>query len=459
MAFDAAVVAAAILSGLWVSSGMARSMAFAEFLSIRVSVGNALLLAGFFAACRALFAHSGLYRSQRLGGRRLYARIGAAVSLASLLLALLGPALRVEAFDWKFLAVFWMAAAAGIAASRAALYRWLEAIRRRGRNLRHILIAGAGPRGLRFARQLEARPELGYRIVGFLDEQPPPGEAGWLGGLERLEALLRAGQIDEVAVALPIKSFYSETAAIIAQCEQYGVAVRVPGDLFDARLARVESEQIGDLSMLTLFTGRGSPASLLAKRAVDVTLSAAALLLLSPLLAVIALAIRVDSRGPALFRQLRVGYNGRRFRMLKFRTMAAGAEARQLDLESRNEVQGAAFKIRDDPRVTRLGRRLRRTSLDELPQLLNVLQGEMSLVGPRPFPLRDVERLSQDWQRRRFSVRPGLTCLWQAGGRHRIGFEEWMRLDLDYIDNWSLLLDLRILLRTVPALVSGAGAS
>lgn len=194
------------------------------------------------------------------------------------------------------------------------------------------------------------------------------------------------------------------------------------------------------------------------KRLVDVAIAAPALIALLPLLVLIAMAVRLDSPGPALFLQIRVGQNGRRFRMWKFRTMFDGAENRQAEIEERNEVRGAAFKIRDDPRVTRLGRWLRRTSLDELPQFVNVLLGEMSLVGPRPLPLRDAGRLPEDWQRR-FAVRPGLTCLWQAGGRHRIGFDDWMRLDLDYIDNWSLLLDFKILLRTVPAVWTGAGAS
>jgi lipopolysaccharide/colanic/teichoic acid biosynthesis glycosyltransferase len=194
------------------------------------------------------------------------------------------------------------------------------------------------------------------------------------------------------------------------------------------------------------------------KRVLDVITAAAGLAALAPVLVMIGAAVKLDSPGPAIFTQIRVGRHGRRFRILKFRTMIAGAEQRLATLETCNEVRGAAFKLQNDPRVTRLGRWLRRSSIDELPQLLNVLKGDMSLVGPRPLPLRDVARMSEEWQRRRFSVRPGLTCLWQSGGRHLLDFDQWMRLDLEYIDNWSLLLDLRILVRTVPAVVSGAGA-
>jgi len=423
--------------------------------SARIGLGQALAALAAAGFTHGVFRQAGLYRSQRLGSlRRLYQRIAVAAGAPALAAAATGWV------QWPAAAAVWVGTALAIIAARALVYQGLEALRRRGRNLRYVVVVGAGARGRRFAAELEGRVELGCRVLGFLDESPPAGEPDrWLGGLDRLAGLLESGQVDEVAVALPIKTFYAALARIVTLCEERGVVVRVPGDLFDAPLARVESEQFEDLSILTIFTGRGSPLSMLVKRMVDLAVSAAALAALAPLLALIALAVRLDSPGPVLFRQVRVGHNRRRFRVWKFRTMTADAEARQPELEARNQVRGAAFKIHDDPRVTRLGRGLRRASLDELPQLVNVLRGQMSLVGPRPLPVRDVERLSQDWQRRRFSVRPGLTCLWQSGGRHRLAFDEWMRLDLDYIDNWSLLLDLKILLRTVPALWSGAGAS
>lgn len=462
MAFDALVVALCLGAGVFVSATEVRHLAFDDFLSVRISLGNVLLTLLFLGASHYTFLHCGMYRSRRLSRKGdLYRQILQAVSICVLLLGALAVVFRIEAFDRSFLLAFWISAVITLTASRSLLYGWLEVVRARGRNLRRVLIVGAGARGRRFVEALENRAELGYSVLGFLDEGTFAARAGsrLLGTFDDLPRLLRSQQVDEVAVALPIKTFYSEVSRIVALCERQGVVVRLPGDLFDAHLARMESEQFEDLTVLTLFTLHGSAPRFAVKRLADIIASAAGLAVSAPLLGLIALAVRLASPGPALFSQLRIGQNGRRFRMWKFRTMTVDAEARLPELEPLNEVRGAAFKIRNDPRVTRLGRWLRRTSLDELPQLINVLKGDMSLVGPRPMPLRDADRLSEDWQRRRFSVRPGLTCLWQAGGRHSIPFDDWMRLDLDYIDNWSLLLDLKILLRTVPAVWSGAGAS
>jgi exopolysaccharide biosynthesis polyprenyl glycosylphosphotransferase len=457
---DLLAVAASLALGLFLSATRVHHAAFGDFLSMRISLRNSLVMAAFLAASQAILRRCGLYRSRRLGSRReLCIEIAQAVSLAALLLGALAVMFRIEAFDRSCLAVFWLAAATGLTATRAGIYHGLKILRRKGRNLRHIVIVGAGPRGQRFAEALASRAELGYCVLGFLDDgTAPAGGVPLLGPISELPRLLREGPVDEVAVALPIKTYYAEVSRIVSLCEERGVVVRLPGDLFDARLARVESEQFEDLSVLTMFTVPGSASCFLIKRAADVILSAIGLMVAAPVMALIALAIRLDSPGPVFFCQLRAGRNGRRFCMWKFRTMAADAEMRQPELEARNEVRGAAFKIRHDPRATGVGRLLRRSSLDELPQLVNVLAGDMSLVGPRPLPLRDATRLSEDWHRRRFSVRPGLTCLWQAGGRHALGFDDWMR-DLHYIDHWSLLLDLKILFRTLPAWWTGAGAS
>jgi exopolysaccharide biosynthesis polyprenyl glycosylphosphotransferase len=194
------------------------------------------------------------------------------------------------------------------------------------------------------------------------------------------------------------------------------------------------------------------------KRLIDIVGSAALLLALAPLFAIVTLLIRLDSPGPVLFAQDRVGFNKRRFRILKFRTMVVEADRQQQMLEHLNEAEGPVFKIKHDPRITRVGRFLRRFSIDELPQLVNVLKGDMSLVGPRPLPVRDVERIDVRWHKRRFSIKPGITCLWQVNGRSDIGFNEWVRMDLDYIDKWSLGLDLLILMKTIPAVFRGPGA-
>jgi exopolysaccharide biosynthesis polyprenyl glycosylphosphotransferase len=195
------------------------------------------------------------------------------------------------------------------------------------------------------------------------------------------------------------------------------------------------------------------------KRALDVLGSLLLLLLLAPLFSIVALLIKLTSEGDVFFLQERVGYNKRKFLIYKFRTMVPNAEKMMAELENLNEVSGPVFKIKNDPRMTRLGKLLRRTSIDELPQLFNVLKGDMSLVGPRPLPVRDYQGFNEDWQRRRFSVRPGITCLWQVTGRCSITFEQWMKLDLQYLDEWSLWLDLKILARTIPAVLKGSGAA
>jgi exopolysaccharide biosynthesis polyprenyl glycosylphosphotransferase len=198
---------------------------------------------------------------------------------------------------------------------------------------------------------------------------------------------------------------------------------------------------------------------LILKRILDILCSALLLILLFPLFAIVAALIKITSPGPVFFRQERVGRNKRRFLIYKFRTMVTNAEQMMSQLEKLNEVSGPVFKIKDDPRITAIGKWLRRTSVDELPQFFNVLKGDMSLVGPRPLPMRDYQGFNEDWQRRRFSVRPGITCLWQVQGRSSIAFEQWMELDIQYLDEWSLWLDLKILARTIPAVVRGSGAA
>jgi exopolysaccharide biosynthesis polyprenyl glycosylphosphotransferase len=364
-----------------------------------------------------------------------------------------------------FLPVFWVVVTALTCLSRICLRIALGWIRRKGRNLRNVLIVGTNQRAAQFAHDITEKPELGYRLLGFVDEQWE-GLTKWnqkkfplVASLETLPAFLRSFAVDEVLITLPMRSYYQPTSHIVAQCEEQGILVRVLGELFTPKLAKPSVDELDRHSTLTLHTGAIGDQAIFIKRIIDILVSAPALLLLMPCFGLIAAAIKLTSSGPVFFIQERIGLNKRRFWCLKFRTMVADAERQQPALEHLNEVQGAAFKITHDPRITPIGRFLRKTSFDELPQLINVLKGDMSLVGPRPLPVRDFGEFSEDWHRRRFSVRPGITCLWQINGRSSLSFEKWMELDLEYIDQWSLLLDLKILFKTIPAVLRGTGAA
>ncbi|RPI29655.1 MAG: sugar transferase [Acidobacteria bacterium] len=276
--------------------------------------------------------------------------------------------------------------------------------------------------------------------------------------LADLGAIIAREPVDEVLVALPLRRRRDLIEKIVEVCEEQGIMVRVRTDLFDLRVARPQVDTIDGVPVVTIRSGPEDGWQLAMKRIIDFVGSAALLILLAPFLLLVALLIKLDSTGPVLFRQERVGLNRRRFKVLKFRTMVQEADKNQVLLETLNEADGPVFKIKKDPRITRVGRFLRQFSIDELPQLINVLKGEMSLVGPRPLPLRDVKLIDTQWHKRRFSVKPGLTCLWQVSGRSDVSFERWVRMDLEYIDTWSLGLDLKILLKTLPAVFRGSGA-
>jgi exopolysaccharide biosynthesis polyprenyl glycosylphosphotransferase len=235
--------------------------------------------------------------------------------------------------------------------------------------------------------------------------------------------------------------------------------VRVLASLFDLQKGWVNNSQFDGMSVATFSPHSSEGWPMLFKRMLDILVSLLLLFLLAPVWILVALLIKLDCSGPVFFVQDRVGLNKRRFRMYKFRTMVGDAEKKQSELESLNEADGPVFKIKNDPRITRLGKYLRKTSIDELPQLLNVLKGDMSLVGPRPLPIRDYQGFDQDWVRRRFSVPPGITCLWQVTGRSSLSFKEWMELDLNYIDHWSLWLDVKVIAKTIPAVLKGVGAA
>lgn len=353
--------------------------------------------------------------------------------------------------------VFGFLFVAGIRLVLSAVSRWRgggEDSRRR------VLIVGAGDEAVDLRKRIESGLSGTMVVVGHLttlgDGPDPPDGRSVLGTVEDLKRIVEERVVDDVVFALPFTELLLSERQI-GWCEEVGVTVHLKVDFVRTLFARTYPSSFDGTPMLTVASTPHDPAALLVKRLLDVAVSFVALVLASPLMLLAALAVRLTSPGPAFFVQRRTGLNGRPFSLYKFRSMYVDAEKRRRELETRNEMSGPVFKLRDDPRITPVGAWLRRTSVDELPQLWNVLRGEMSLVGPRP-PLPEEVSRYQRWQRRRLSMKPGITCLWQVTGRNRIGFEEWMKLDLAYIDNWSLKLDFKILLQTVPAILTARGA-
>jgi len=321
------------------------------------------------------------------------------------------------------------------------------------------IIVGSGKRAALLRERLQHH-YAPFEIMGCVDDEyygHDPQEDRYIGPIDNLEELLKTHPIEAVLIGLPIKSMYVEIQKVIQICELVGVDSHYMQDLFDTSYARVEMHTQQPKQFAVLSTVRPDPKQHI-KRIIDFVLALFLLVLVSPVMVVVAFLVRFTSAGPVFFVQQRYGLHRKRFPMFKFRSMTVDAEARQAGLEQRNEAQGPVFKLKADPRVTPVGAFLRRTSIDELPQLFNVLRGEMSLVGPRPLPLRDVSRFEEPWLLRRFSVRPGLTCLWQINGRSNTSFDYWIAQDLAYIDKWSLGLDFKILLMTIPAVVKGSGA-
>lgn len=276
--------------------------------------------------------------------------------------------------------------------------------------------------------------------------------------ISELESVIASEPVDEVFIALPRDEYAPLVEEIVHLCEEQGIIVRLQTELFKLRIARWQVDELDGIPIVTIRSGPPDGWQLLAKRLIDICGSAFLLLAMAPLLMIVTVLIKLDSPGSVFYKQERVGLNKRRFRVFKFRTMVDGAEKQQPILERLNEAAGPVFKIKADPRITRIGKFLRRFSIDELPQLFNVLRGEMSLVGPRPLPVRDIERIDAQWHKRRLSVKPGVTCLWQVNGRSDVSFDHWVRMDLEYIDKWSLGLDMKILVKTIPAVLKGSGA-
>lgn len=435
-----------------------------EFLSFQVTVRDVLLITLLCFCSHHIFKVFCVYREHDSKWTEQCLRLAAALLINAILTLVIAMAARIQTVTLRFTITFLLFSFIFIQSYRFISQGLVSLFRTRMNHRRVVVIAGSGVRALQLAERLSKAPQLGYEVAGYIDDRWSGSETmesrgyRYLGNLASLDSYLQNNVVDEVIIALPLASFYRQALHLIQTCEEQGIVVRCLSDLFPTQLTKSVTEVFnGDY--LTTFHGRAfESGSLLVKRFVDLLVSAVLLLLLLPLFIVVAIVIKLSSAGPVFFVQTRAGLNRRPFQMYKFRTMVQDAEQQFKAIVNLNEETGPAFKIKCDPRITRTGAVLRRTSIDELPQLLNVLKGDMSLVGPRPLFQYEYERIDQSWIKRRFSIKPGLTGLWQVSGRSDLPFDSRIKLDLYYIDNWSLLFDCQLLLKTIPAVLLGKGA-
>jgi exopolysaccharide biosynthesis polyprenyl glycosylphosphotransferase len=344
---------------------------------------------------------------------------------------------------------------------KTALFMSAHYVRRQGLNARRILIVGTGKRAQEFVKKADGHPEWGFEILGAIDDEPgrgvlQVGRLDVLGSLDDIPKIFHKDAVDEVVFVVP-RSRLNSLQDSIHKCETEGVVVTIAVDLFDTLLAKSSVTELDGLPLLHFKTTHAREWELLVKRIFDFAASGLGIFILSPFLLVMAILIKVTSKGPVFFKQDRLGLHGRRFTLFKFRTMRIGAHDVLSDVTDLSTMTTPEFREKKTSWITPVGRFLRKFSLDELPQLFNVFVGHMSIVGPRPTVPDEVEKY-KTWQRRRFSMKPGITCLWQVNGRNNIAFEDWMKLDIKYLDNWSLWLDAKILLKTVPIVLFGIGA-
>ena len=426
------------------------------------------LVAAFVLPVWALvFYVSGLYG--RRAARTLHtemSRLFRALVVCALSLAVAVVVFRLGFISRPLLGLFLLLNAVGVVVGRGLVRAVIldSAVRRR------VVVAGGLEEVRDAAASVETHADWGLELLGVVSDGSWTAEDLWqrhrcrwrvLGTYDDIPALTARDHhvVDEVLIAPSGRRLndLQGLEPVFLALEEQGIVTRLVVNFLPRSLSGLSFDELGGLPLLTFSTAPHDEVVLFVRRSVELVLASLLLMLLSPVLLAIAIAIKLDSPGPVLFRQLRCGLHGRPFTFLKFRSMRVDAEAMKKHLAPYNEMDGPAFKMTNDPRVTPLGFFLRRTSLDELPQLWNIIRGDMSVVGPRPAVLEEV-RQYEPWQRRRLSMKPGLTCLWQVNGRSELTFDEWMRLDLEYIDNWSLWLDVKIALKTIPAVLLGRGA-
>jgi exopolysaccharide biosynthesis polyprenyl glycosylphosphotransferase len=411
--------------------------------------------------CLALYSN-GMYQSMRT---RSYLEIlWAVVKSAVVTFLLLGTFIflfKLTFMSRLFFLLFMGFSFIFIWLEKTAIFMSSHYVRRQGLNTRRLLIVGTGKRAIEFVKKVDKHPEWGFEVLGAIDDEPgrgvhQVGRLAVIGSLEEIPKIFHRDAVDEVVFLVP-RSRLNALQGAIDDCETEGIVVTVAVDLFDTKLARSSVTELDGLPLLHFRTTHAKEWELLIKRLFDFAASGLGILILSPLLLAMAVLIKATSKGPMFFKQHRLGLAGRRFTLYKFRTMRQGAQDVLSDVNDLQYMTTPEFREKKTKWITPVGRFMRKFSIDELPQLFNVFVGHMSIVGPRPTVPDEVEKY-KDWQRRRFSMKPGITCLWQVNGRNNIAFEDWMKLDLEYLDKWSLWLDAKILLKTVPVVLFGIGA-
>jgi len=369
--------------------------------------------------------------------------------------------LKIEFVSRLFFVLFISISFSFILIEKFTFLYFLHFIRKREHNIRRLLIVGTGQRAANFIDKIRSHSEWGLKIVGVIDDEPDRGinivnSVNVVGNIDDFPEILYNLAIDDVIFVVPRRRLDHLDKTIYA-CETEGVGVSIAGDLFDLRISRSQLSEVDGIPLITFKTTKAEEWHLFIKRILDLVISGVGIILLSPLFLVVAILIKLTSKGSIIYKQNRVTLNGRKFVLYKFRTMYKGADKKQPELGNLNEMGGPIFKIKKDPRITPVGKALRKFSIDEFPQLFNVFVGHMSLVGPRALPVYEIDKFKA-WQRRRLSMRPGITCLWQVNGRNKLDFNKMIKLDLEYLDNWSLWLDFKILMKTIPVVLFGIGA-
>jgi exopolysaccharide biosynthesis polyprenyl glycosylphosphotransferase len=413
----------------------------------------------------SIFSNFNLYHSRRFSNvsKEIKDVLKATVIGAALIL-ITAIILRIDSITLRQIIIFWICCFTVTISNRIMLRYFVRWLRTHGRNLSQVVIVGTNSRAIDIAKKIVSVPEVGYHFLGFVDDE-------WIGlenfrrtghhlvcDLRGFQDFIRAGLVDEVIFALPIKSFYNQAHRMISICTNQGVSIRILSrsfSTFDQKSYNSQSDLLGDYSVITVSDETLYGHLSTAKRIIDFILASILFLILLPFFPIVAIAIKLSSPGPIFFIQERIGYGKRIFRLYKFRTMSEHSEEWRTGIEELSEASGPVFKMKEDPRITTIGKYLRKSSIDEWPQLINVIKGDMSIVGPRPLPVRDYKEFNDDWIRRRFSVRPGLTCPWQIKGKKPISSDEW-KLDMEYVDKWTLWLDLKIFFKTIPIVLKGS---